>query len=106
MVRSVWITAAALALCVALFVFTDFYIGRQLDEFNIAVTALYEKTEEGNVTTADGEAVRIMWRNKKSRLQAFVPHNDISYIDYWLNEACSFIKTGKYALALGNLEVV
>ncbi|MCD8372337.1 MAG: DUF4363 family protein, partial [Clostridia bacterium] len=43
---------------------------------------------------------------KRKNLHVFLPHNDISYIDYWLNEACSFIKTEKFDLALANLEVV
>ncbi|MCD7729712.1 MAG: DUF4363 family protein [Clostridia bacterium] len=106
MVRSVWLTVAAIILCVALFIFTDFYLKNQLNEFSTAVDILYDKVENGDVTVADGEAVRIMWRDKKSKLQIFVPHNDISYIDYWLNEACSFLKTEHYDLALGNLEVV
>lgn len=106
MVRSVYLTLGAIALCAALFIFTGLYVDRQLDEFHEAVETLYVKVENDEATTADGEVVRILWQEKKSRLQVFVPHNDISYIDYWLNEACSFIKTGNKELALGNLEVV
>ena len=36
----------------------------------------------------------------------FIPHNDISYVDYRLNEAFSYIRTQNYPLALANLEIV
>ena len=47
-----------------------------------------------------------MWTDKKSKLHIFVPHNDISYVDYWLNEACALIYCGNYDLALGKIEVL
>ena len=47
-----------------------------------------------------------MWTEKKSHLHIFVPHNDISYVDYWLSEACGLIYCGEFELALGKLEVL
>ena len=50
--------------------------------------------------------MRTLWTDKKSKLQVLIPHNDISYIDYWLSEACGLIKYGHYDLALGKIEVL
>lgn len=99
-------TIAAIVLSAAVFVFTDIYLERELDRFGGAVESLYDKTEAGTANREDAYAVKALWKDKKSKLQIFVPHNDIAQIDYWLNEACSFIYTGDYALALANLEVV
>ncbi len=106
MVKSICYTLAALALCVGLFAFSELYVTRQLEEFSSAVETLYEKTEKNTANREDGYAVRSLWDEKKSKLHMLVPHNDISYIDYWLSEACGLIYTGDYNLALGKLEVL
>ena len=35
-----------------------------------------------------------------------MPHNDISYIDYWLSEGVSLISTGNYEDALSKIDVL
>ena len=106
MVKSIIYTLTAIALCVGLFIGVEIYLGKQFDEFHTAVETLYKKVEDRTANREDGFAVREMWTEKKSKLHIFVPHNDISYIDYWLNEACGFIYCENYDLALGNLEVL
>lgn len=106
MVKSIIYTLTAIALCCVLFVFTELYLQRQFDDFYLAVDALYDKVETHTANREDAYAVREMWSDKKSRLHVFIPHNDISYVDYWLNEACGFIYTQDYDLALSNLEVL
>ena len=106
MVKSVIYTLAAIALSVGLFVFVDIYVNRQFSQFYGALETLYEKTENESATREDGYAVKETWADKKSKLHVFLPHNDISYIDYWLNEACGLIYTENYELALGKLEVL
>ena len=54
----------------------------------------------------DGNAVRALWSDKKEKLHIFIPHNDISYIDYWLGECCGLLKNGNYELAIGKIEVL
>ena len=39
-------------------------------------------------------------------LHAVIPHSDISYIDYWLGEAVSFIESEDGAQALSKIEVL
>lgn len=106
MVKSIVYTLAALLLCAGLFTFTEIYLHRQFDEFHRAVDTLYDKVEDGTANREDAYAVRELWLDKKSRLHVFIPHNDISYIDYWLNETCGLIYTGNYDLALGKVEVL
>lgn len=106
MVKSICLTLAAIVLCAAFFVFVDIYLGKEFGEFKGAVETLYEKVEDGEANIGDADAVRAMWTGKKSKLQMFIPHNDISYVDYRLNEAFSYIYTKDYPLALANLEIV
>lgn len=106
MVKSICYTVAAILLCIGLFVFAEWYLGKQFDEFSSALDGLYEKIENENATAQDGYAVRSLWENKKAKLQVLVPHNDISYIDYWLSEACGLLVNEKYDLALGKIEVL
>lgn len=106
MVKSIIYTLVAIALCLGVFFGTQFYIGQQLRQFHSALETLYDKIEDKTATREDAYAVRSMWSDKKSRLHIFIPHNDISYIDYWLSEACSLIYTDEYDLALGKIEVL
>lgn len=106
MVKSIINTSIAILLCLAFFIFVDVYIKGQFKEFEDAVHSLYEKVETQTANREDAYAVKNMWQNKKSTLHIFIPHNDISYVDYWLNEACGLIYNGLYDLALGKIEVL
>lgn len=106
MVRSIIYTLAAIALCVGFFIWSHTYIGTQFKEFHSALETLYDKIEEESANREDCYAVKDMWAVKKSKLHTFIPHNDISYIDYWLNEACALVYKENYELALGKIEVL
>ncbi|MDE6667116.1 MAG: DUF4363 family protein [Clostridia bacterium] len=106
MVKSICYTVAAILICIGLFIFADWYLGNQFDEFSAALDSLYTKIENETATREDGYAVRTLWEDKKSKLHILVPHNDISYIDYWLSEACGLLYNEKYDLALGKIEVL
>lgn len=106
MVKSVIYAAAALILCVCAFIGVEIYVHRQFEDFGKAVDSLYKKIEDGTAGREDGYAVRTMWADKKSKLHIFVPHNDISYIDYWLSEACGLVYEEEYGLALTKIEVL
>lgn len=106
MVKSIVYTLTAIVLCVATFIGVEFYLNRQFNEFYGALDTLYYKIEDGTANREDAYAVRKMWTDKKSRLHIFIPHNDISYVDYWLNETCGLIYTGHLDLALGKIEVL
>ena len=106
MVKSLIYTATALVLCLALFIGVEIYLNKQFDEFHDALGTLYTKVENKTANRDDGYAVRQMWTDKKSKLHIFIPHNDISYVDYWLSEACGLIYKQQYDLALGKIEVL
>ena len=106
MVKSIIYTVAAIALCVGLFIFTEWYVQKQFNDFSEAVETLYSKVENKTANREDGFAVRTLWNDRKKKLHIFLPHNDVSYIDYWLNEACGLIYEQNYELALGKLEVL
>jgi hypothetical protein len=106
MVKSIIYTLTAIALCVGFFTFTEIYINKEFDEFYSALDTLYDKVENEQANREDAYSVKQMWANKKEHLHIFIPHNDISYVDYWLNEACALIYTGNYDLALGKVEVL
>ena len=106
MVKSIVYTVAALALCLGLFIFTQYYVEEQFEQFSEALEALYDKIEDGVATREDATAVRTMWNDKRDKLHILLPHNDVSYIDYWLSEACGLLYTGEYALALPKIEVL
>ncbi|MDE7453033.1 MAG: DUF4363 family protein [Clostridia bacterium] len=106
MVKSIIYTLTAITLCVVLFVCVEIYVNKQFEEFTAAIDTLYKKVEDETANREDGYAVKQMWLDKKSKLHIFLPHNDISYVDYWLNETCGLIYTGEYDLALGKLEVL
>ncbi|MDE7168185.1 MAG: DUF4363 family protein [Clostridia bacterium] len=106
MVKAICYTVAAILLCIGLFIFAEWYLDKQFEEFSAALDSLYTKIEDETATQEDGFAVRTLWEDKKSKLQILVPHNDISYIDYWLSEACGLLYNGQYDLALGKIEVL
>ena len=106
MVKSIIYTVTAIVLCLALFIGVEIYLNMQFDEFHEALNTLYRKVENETANREDGYAVRTMWSDKKRKLHIFIPHNDISYIDYWLSEACGLIYCKQYDLALGKIEVL
>lgn len=106
MVKSIVYTLIAILLCIGFFIFTQWYLEKQFSEFYDALDALYVKIDDETATAEDGYAVRAMWVDKKSKLHIFIPHNDISYIDYWLCECCGLLHDKNYELALGKVEVL
>lgn len=106
MVKAIIYALAAALLCAALFFLSEWYVEKQFSDFSGAVETLYGKVENKTANREDGFAVRELWNSKKEKLHIFLPHNDISYVDYWLSEACGLIYYENYELALGKLEVL
>lgn len=87
-------------------VFEAYFVGRQFQRFGQALQELEYKTREQTAHRTDAESVRILWEHEKRNLHIMVPHNDISYIDYWLGEAVNYIETNNYSDALSKIEVL
>ena len=84
----------------------SYFVNRQFGRLDTALAALEEKVREENATRTDAETVQTLWNEEKRKLHAVIPHNDISYIDYWLGEAVSYIETKNYDDALSKGEVL
>lgn len=76
------------------------------DEFEKALTVLYDKTESGDVTYEDGTSVEKFWENKKNTLHVWLPHSAILEIDYQLYEAVGCLYVRDYKSALPKLEIL
>ncbi len=86
--------------------FEQIHIGYQFSKFENAISILQEKTASKTALTVDAENVRDLWQDEKKTLHIYIPHSDIEFLDYWLNEAVSLISTKNYDEALAKLEVV
>ncbi len=106
MVKTVLSILISLALLVSAAVFELFYVNEQFDKFEEALSSLELKVREESANREDAEAVKILWEHEKKNLHVVIPHNDISYIDYWLGEAVSYIETKKFDDALSKIEVL
>ena len=106
MVKTLLSIFISLALLVGAAVFETFYVGAQFDKFGDALEALEIKVRDESATRGDAEAVRELWETEKKNLHSVIPHNDISYIDYWLGEAVSYVETKNYDDALSKIEVL
>lgn len=106
MVKTVLSILISLALLVSAAVFELFYVNEQFDKFEEALSSLELKAREESANREDAEAVKILWEHEKKNLHVVIPHNDISYIDYWLGEAVSYIETKKFDDALSKIEVL
>lgn len=106
MVKAICYTLIAILICVGMFIFSEWYVEKQFSEMSAALETLYDKIENETAVREDGYAVKELWAKKKRTLHILLPHNDISYIDYWLNEACGLIYVDDYDLALGKIEVL
>ena len=102
-ILSILISAALLA---GAAVFENNFVGRQFGELETALTALEDKVRGADANRADAEVVKTLWENRKKKLHAVIPHSDISYIDYWLGEAVSYVETKNYDVALSKIEVL
>ena len=86
--------------------FENHYVSTQFSDFHKVLCTLYEKVDENVALQEDVYAVQDNWLEKKKRLHAFIPHNEIKEIELWISEAVKCVKEGKFADASIKLEVV
>ena len=106
MVKTLISIFISIALLVGAAIFENFYVGAQFDKFGDALETLEGKVRDESATRGDAEAVRELWEAEKKNLHSVIPHNDISYIDYWMGEAVSYIETKNFDDALSKIEVL
>lgn len=106
MVKSVIsMIAVAIILVFAAFFETQF-IHKEFDEFYSAVEITYRKIEEESAKEEDIYNLQQNWHDKKSKLHAFIPHNEIKEFDLWIAEAVKLVKEEMWEDALSKLEVI
>ena len=86
--------------------FEGIYVNRQFTQFGTELETLIDKTEAETANVEDAKAVRESWESKKEHLHVWIPHNDISRIDYYMSETVRLIAEQNYSLALSKLEVL
>lgn len=106
MVRTLISIVISLGLLLGISFYEIEYVENTFAEFTTQLLTLQRKVEQKTAKKQDAEAVRESWTNKKETLHIWVPHNDISYIDYWLSEGLGLIATEKYDEALSKIEVL
>ena len=87
-------------------IFESFFVQKQFDEFNTALTTLYLKADEEKISKEDVLAVQKVWILKKRLLHMFIPHTEIKEVDLWLSESVSYAKSGNFEEVLSKIEVL
>lgn len=106
MVKNILGIILSLVLLAGISVYEIFYIEHNFELFAEELQTLYDKTEQKEATAEDAKALRSSWDAKKQHMHVWIPHNDISYVDYWLNETIGLIYVKDYEHALPKLEVL
>ena len=96
----------SLALLLGCSLYEIFYITSSLSHFRDAVIGVFQRTEEHRATHEDGNALRLIWENKKRTLHIWLPHTALENVDYHLNEALGYLYQENYEDALPKLEVI
>ena len=106
MIKSLAAIAAALLLLIGAAVFENIYVTNSFENFHEELRTLYEKTDGGNATGGDAEAVRAAWEARKEKLHVWLPHNDVNRVDDTLSETVRLVAEGDYDLALPKIEIL
>lgn len=97
------VVAIILVLCA---IFEVNFIKGEFGAFASEVAVVYEKTENGSATEDDVYSLQEKWLRSKSKLHAFIPHNEIKEFDLWIAESVKLVKNRKWEDALSKLEVI
>lgn len=106
MVKNILSIIISAILLAAAAVYENLFIKTSFFRFEEQLETLYAKTENETATSEDAEAVKMSWDKIKSQMHILIPHGDISYIDYWLDEATGLIYVKDYSSALPKITVL
>ena len=106
MVKSLTAILISIALLIGAAIFEWRFVDKQFESFEEELETLYEKTENETASAADAKSVQTSWETRKEKLHVWIPHNDISRIDYYMSETVRLIAEQNYSLALSKLEVL
>ena len=106
MVKSLTAILISIALLIGAAIFEWRFVDKQFESFEEELETLYEKTENETASAADAKSVQTSWETRKEKLHVWIPHNDISRIDYYMSETVRLIAEQNYSLALSKLELL
>ena len=106
MIKTIVSIFITLALICGIAVYESNRVQNTFADLETALTALYEKTEAGEVTYEDGTAAEKFWEHKKNTLHIWLPHTAILEIDYQLYEAVGYLYVRDYQSALPKIEIL
>ena len=82
------------------------FIHGEFNDFYVCADTLYEKIEEKTATEDDVYALQKIWITAKSRLHAFISHNEIKEFDMWISETIKLVRNEMWEEALAKAEVI
>ena len=96
----------ALAVIIGLGVFENIYLNQKFSAFEDKLEELYINTEDETSTYNDVILLEDWWSAEKAKFHIFIPHTIIKEIDFYMSEAKGLIKTERFDVALGKIEVL
>jgi len=106
MVKNILSVIISAILIASVSIYENFFIRSNFLLLGGQLKTLYDKTESETATKEDAEAVKMSWDKIKSHMHIWIPHSDITYIDYWLDEATGLIYVGDYSAALPKITIL
>ena len=106
MIKSV---ISLICVCIILLVGTILetnFINKEFSDFHNVLDVAYEKVLNQTAVEDDVYAVQNNWLDKKAKLHAFIPHNDIKEIDLWIAEAVTLVRDKEWHDAVSKIEVL
>lgn len=82
------------------------FINREFNDFHGVLDVAYEKVLNQTAVEDDVYAVQNNWLDKKAKLHAFIPHNDIKEIDLWIAETVTLVRDKEWHDAISKIEVL
>ena len=106
MIKNIISLLAVVSLLFIGMVFETGFLNKEFEEFNTVLEVLYDKVNNQTAEEADVYAVQKSWLDKKTKLHAFIPHNDIKEIDLWLSESATLVRDKEWHDAISKIEVL
>ena len=82
------------------------FINKEFNDFHDVLDVAYEKVLNQTAVEDDVYAVQNNWLDKKAKLHAFIPHNDIKEIDLWIAETVTLVRDKEWHDAISKIEVL
>ncbi len=106
MVKSFITVLVSFAILIGGAIYEQIYLKNTFNELHDSFSAINEKIIDENATADDILGLQSLWIEKKEKLHAFIPHNDIKEVDLWVAEAVYYAKDKDFTEARAKISVV